>query len=202
MQKEISTIEQVMPKIETPALSTIPMIDGHEYVDLGLSVLWATCNVGASKPEEYGDYFTWGETKPMEICTGECVTFRKMIDDIAGDAQYDAARANWGGGWRMPDMFDIIDLLKHCSYVCTNQNGVVGHLFTSKVNGNRLFFPAAGCGGCANNYSAGSFGYYWTSTGGDDMESLMLRMYTFGTQEIRPDFWERCEGYSIRPVID
>ena len=98
--------------------------NGHEWVDLGLSVKWATCNIGADNPEDYGDYFAWGETETKsEYTDANCKTIKKqsffakwfnfgrsdnntnvenLPDDISGNAQYDAARANWGGSWRMP----------------------------------------------------------------------------------------------------
>ena len=77
--------------------------EGHGYVDLGLSVKWATCNVGATSPEDYGHYFAWGERCPKEEYTREnSLTYRKDMSDIAGNPQYDAATANWGGNWRMP----------------------------------------------------------------------------------------------------
>ena len=80
------------------------MHNGHEYVDLGLSVKWATCNVGASSPEDTGYDFAWGETKPKATYTeSNSVTYgNSSIGNIAGDARYDAARANWGGSWRLP----------------------------------------------------------------------------------------------------
>ncbi len=77
--------------------------EGHEYVDLGLSVKWATCNVGATKPEEYGNYYAWGETATKsEYTEDNSLTYGKQMRDISGNAQYDAATANWGGTWRMP----------------------------------------------------------------------------------------------------
>ena len=87
--------------------------NGHEYVDLGLSVMWATCNVGANSPEECGGYYAWGETKTKNVYSFEnSKTYDKKIADFSGDAQYDAATANWGGLWRMPTKAEADELLR------------------------------------------------------------------------------------------
>ena len=118
--------------------------DGHEYVDLGLSVKWATCNVGASKPEEYGDYFAWGETSTKEEYTEEnSLTYGKKMSDIAGNAQYDAARANWGGSWRMPTEYEWQELIDKCKWEWGKVTGVKVNKVTGP-NGNSIFLPAAG----------------------------------------------------------
>ena len=91
--------------------------NGHEYVDIGLpsGLKWATCNVGASSPEDYGDYFAWGETSPKAEYTWEnSVTYGEQMSDISGNAQYDAATANWGGSWRMPTKEQMEELVEHC----------------------------------------------------------------------------------------
>ena len=88
--------------------------NGHEWVDLGLSVKWATCNVGASRPEQYGNYYAWGETTTKsEYTRDNSKTMYKNLGDISGNAQYDAARANWGGSWRMPRKAEFDELRKH-----------------------------------------------------------------------------------------
>ncbi len=92
------------------------IIDGHECVDMGLSVKWATCNVGASIPEEVGDYFAWGEVLPKEKYSNEnSITYGDpTIGNIAGNAQYDAATANWGGSWRIPTEEELRELKNKC----------------------------------------------------------------------------------------
>ena len=93
--------------------------DGHEYVDLGLpsGLKWATCNVGASKPEDFGNYYAWGETSPKDEYTEDnCSTYEKQINDISGNAQYDAARANWGGKWRLPTKSEMQELRYKCTW--------------------------------------------------------------------------------------
>ncbi len=129
--------------------------DTHEYVDLGLpsGTLWATCNVGANSPEEYGDYFAWGETQPKDVYNWS--TYQYYEDD--------AATANWGDDWRIPAKEEWQELLDNTTNKWTTQNGVNGRLFTGS-NGNSLFLPAAGFRwDDALNY-AGSYGYYWSSS--------------------------------------
>ena len=93
-------------------VTVAPIINGHEYVDLGLSVKWATCNIGAETPWDYGDYFAWGETEPKDdYSSGNCLTYGIELPDISGDPEYDAARAGWGGTWRMPTGTEMDELI-------------------------------------------------------------------------------------------
>ena len=139
--------------------------EGHGYVDLGLSVKWATCNVGASKPEDYGNYYAWGETTTKSSYTEEnSKTYGKQMNDIKGNSQYDAARANWGGTWRLPTQEELEELNNKCTWKWTTQNGVKGFKLTSKTNGNSIFFPAAGYCQGTKIYNIGGYGYYWSST--------------------------------------
>ena len=138
--------------------------NGYEWVDLGLSVMWATCNVGAKKPEEYGDYFAWGEVEPKteyswetyKWCEGDENTllkycwysslgyhdFRDMKSIL--DAADDAAIRNWGGRWRMPTYGELIELLNYCTWTWASQNGVNGYKIKSNINDNSIFIPASG----------------------------------------------------------
>ena len=187
--------------------------EGHGYVDLGLSVKWATCNVGASQPEDYGDYFAWGETETKsEYTEGNSATYGLSISELqsqgyidgAGNLnpQYDAARAKWGGTWRMPTKAEMQELIDKCTWTWTTQNGVNGYNVKGP-NGNSIFLPAAGCRNGSSLNFAGSGGYYWSSTpygygfdgnaygldfysGGQDMDSGYLRYY----------------GLSVRPVVE
>ena len=153
-------------------------INGREYVDLDLpsGTLWATCNVGASEPEEYGYYFAWGETKPKSTYDWSTYfdkdnngsTFKKYYKD-GGLTELqpadDAATANWGSGWRMPSS-DQIKELCNSSYTTsewTQLNGVYGRKVTSKSNGNSIFLPAAGHRWYDELTNAGSYGIYWSS---------------------------------------
>ena len=137
-------------------------IAGYYYVDLGLpsGVKWATCNVGASSPEDYGDYFAWGETSPKAEYTWEnSVTFGEQMSDISGNAQYDAATANWGGSWRMPTNDEMQELIDHCEWEWTEVNGVNGSRVIGP-NGSCIFLPAAGARGGSSLYNDGDHGYY------------------------------------------
>ena len=161
--------------------------NGYEYVDLGLSVKWATCNVGASKPEEYGDYFAWGEVAPKETydwstykyCNGSSTTLTKYctnsdfgtfgtIDNkTVLEAADDAARANWGSSWRMPTDAELTELREQCTWTWTTQNGVYGYKVTSKKSGyanKSIFLPAADFRDGSSLDGAGSYGYYWSSS--------------------------------------
>ena len=156
--------------------------DDHEWVDLGLpsGTLWATCNVGANSPEEFGDYFAWGETEPKENynwttykwCNGSGTTLKKYctksnygtVDDKTElDLEDDAAYVNWGPSWRMPSKAQLDELDNCCTWTWTTMNGVNGRLVTGP-NGNTLFLPATGChyGGKLTN--VGVHGYYWSYT--------------------------------------
>lgn len=119
---------------------------GREWVDLGLpsGVKWATCNVGASSPEEYGNYYAWSETNTSsEYVEGNCSTYSKSMGDISGDAQYDVARKYWGGSWRMPTKTEMQELEKNCSWTWTTLNDIKGCKVTGP-NGNSIFLPATG----------------------------------------------------------
>ena len=151
-----------------------------EAIDLGLSVKWATCNVGASTPEEYGDYFAWGETQPKgkydwsiyKYCNGtENILTKYSTRSSYGnvdnktilDLEDDAAYVNWGGIWRMPTTAEQQELINNCTWNWTTQNGVNGYKVTGP-NGNSIFLPAAGYMEYSGPSAVGSFGGYWSSS--------------------------------------
>ena len=178
-------------------------IQVHEYVDLGLSVKWATCNVGADNPEDYGHYFAWGETSPKEEYTEEnCSTYEKEMSDISGNAEYDAATANWGDRWRMPTKAEQQELLNSCTWTWIRQNGVNGYNVKGP-NGNSIFLPAAGVRDGSSLNFAGSGGYYWSSTPygyGYDCNACSLDFYSDG-QDVDSGYL-RYVGQSVRPVVE
>ena len=149
----------------------------NEYVDLGLSVKWATCNIGANKPEDYGLYFAWGETTgyTAEQVNSGVREFSSSVYNsgpaasISADLtlEQDAAHVNLGGNWRMPTKAEYQELIDNCKVVWTNNyngTGIKGRIFTSKINSNSVFFPAAGiCDDSSVNY-VGSWGYYWSAS--------------------------------------
>lgn len=176
-------------------------VNGHEYVDLGLSVKWATCNVGADSPEDYGDYFAWGETSTKSSYTGDnSKTYGKQMSDIKGNSQYDAARANWGGTWRLPTKAELEELENKCTWTWTTQNGVNGCKVTGP-NGNSIFLPVAGFREGTSLYYAGEIGYYWSSTP-DESDSAYAYDLDFGgcSQDVGWD--SRNVGRSVRPVLE
>ncbi len=179
----------------------VNMINGHEYVDLGLSVKWATCNVGAEKPSDYGDYFAWGETSPKsEYTEANSVTYKKNMGDIAGDSRYDAARANWGGSWRLPTKAEIEELVNKCETRWTTYNGSEGRLVTGS-NGNSIFLPAAGwCRGSSRGY-VGELGSYWSSSPDESYTEYAYRLYFYDGNFSR--YWSsRYGGPTVRPVSE
>ena len=188
------------PKPQTPATGTHA---GHEWVDLGLSVKWATCNVGASSPTGYGNYYAWGETSPKnDYSSSTCKTWERSMSDIRGNSSYDAARANWGGSWRLPTKSEYDELVNNCTRQWTTQNGVKGMRFTSKKNGNSVFFPAAGWRDGASAYGAGEGGYYWSSTpyGGSTQRAYGLYFDSGGSAST--DWGNRYYGHTVRPVLE
>ena len=151
--------------------------NGHGFVDLGLpsGTLWATCNVGATSPEQPGLYFAFGETigfTAEQVEKGErkfdsaSYTASSISDNLT--LEQDVAHIHMGGNWRIPSERQFKELIDNCDVVWRfnyNRTGVAGRVFTSKVNGNSVFFPVAG-------YCSGSFvidnnteGYYWSATG-------------------------------------
>ena len=209
--------------------------NGHAYVDLGLSVNWATCNIGADKPEDYGDYFAWGEIESKEnfnvfsYCHyGEFETRKKynkiedagIVDDKTElDPCDDVAAMKWGGGWRMPTLKEIEELIletkadRHSNF---RDTGITGSIMLSKKNGHAIFFPAAGykvdylsrehqVNTKSSLKSKNSKGYYWTSTLSYDPEiptSGSAECFTYGYFFRNPWFIERFAGLSVRPVLD
>lgn len=150
-----------------------PIVITHPYVDLGLpsGTLWAEYNIGASSPEEYGDYFSYGETTPKEWYSEATYTFDKTLSEGENLAlEDDAAYVNWGEEWRMPTKDEYQELIDNCSYIETKYNNVKGYLFTGP-NGNTIFLPHAGMyyadnqkwliGSAAQYLSSTSYKYSW-----------------------------------------
>jgi hypothetical protein len=176
---------------------------GYEWVDLGLSVKWATCNVGADSPEDYGDHFAWGEVSPKKsYLVSNSLTYGVELGDIAGNPQYDAAAANWGGDWCMPTTEEQEELRNNCTWEWVSLNGVNG-MHVIGPNGNSIFLPAAGYRLGELSYDAGSYGAYWSSTPNNNCEDGTIAAYDFYYySEYCEWYWDdRYYGYSIRPVL-
>lgn len=192
----------------------------HEYVDLGLpsGTLWATCNVGANAPEEYGDYFAWGETAPKEVyswetykwckgshdtmtkyCTQNDFGFNGFTDGKTElDPNDDAATANWGSSARMPSIEQIQELMESCTWKWTTRNGVYGELGTGP-NGNTIFLPAASERHNDSFGTPGHNGYYWSRSSYSKhvQGAYFLFFYQFG---MYCDGDERFLGRTVRAV--
>ncbi len=178
-------------------------INGHEYVDLGLpsGLLWATCNIGANKPEDYGDYYAWGEihTKAKYGYNSDYKKLHKK--EISGNPQYDAARANWKGAWRMPTKDEFQELIDKCKWEWTGQKGITGYKITG-TNGNSIFLPLAGY--CYGEKKPDIFysGCYWSSTvyeGSYSDNINYLSFSSYNSYEVSK-YGNGYTGYSIRPV--
>ena len=189
--------------------------NGHEYVDLGLpsGTLWATCNVGATKPEEYGDYFAWGEVEPKDEynwenykwCDGNRHSINKYIFGKVDNKTIlelcdDVANVNWGGDWRMPTQKEQYELRNFTTWTWIKQNGIKGYKVTSKINGNSIFLPAAGYRYYSELNYAGYSGIYWSSslyTNGSDF----AYDFCFLSSKVYRNINDRYYGRSVRPVL-
>ena len=184
--------------------------NGREYIDLGLSVKWATCNVGATSPEEYGDYYAWGETTTKETYNyGNCLTYGLSYSSLQSQgyidsegnltAQYDAARTNWGGTWRMPTYDELNELNTQCTWEWINTNDFKGYKVTGP-NGNSIFLPAARSRYGSSLNFAGSDGVYLSSTPNDDNSCAYGLYFSSGGHGM--GYGCRYYGHSVRPVIE
>ena len=190
----------------------------HEWVDLGLpnGTLWATCNIGANSPEEYGDYFAWGETEPKDVyewstykwwngytltkyCTDSSYGYNGFTDGKTElDPEDDAATVNWGENWRMPTLDQQTELIDNCTWAWTTQNGVNGRLVTGP-NGAGLFLPAAGYRWSSSLYYAGSYGGYWSRTLYSGYPGYAYYL-DFNSDDVYWGNYYRIGGFSVRPV--
>ncbi len=187
---------------------------GIYAIDLGLSVKWASCNVGAEKPEEYGDYFAWGEVKPKEYYAWSTYKYCRGSDNMTKyctssswgivdnktvlDPSDDAATVNWGGVWRMPTRAEQDELRKKCKWTWTSQNGVKGYKVIGR-NGNSIFLPAAGYMYEGTLFYAGSGGYYWSSSL-DSVSPGNAYGVRFYSGIVGWDYNGRSYGFTVRPV--
>ena len=191
-----------------------------QAVDLGLpsGIKWASCNIGATTPENYGNYYAWGEVLPKEdyswvtykYANGAYDKLTKYCNDASYgdngftdnktilDPEDDAAHVNWGGNWRMPTDAELTELRENCTWTWTTQNEVYGDLVTSKTNGNSIFLPAAGCRCNVSPHDVGSLGGYWLSSLADYSPDLG-RYLGFGSGNVG---WNnfRGGGRPVRPV--
>ena len=195
--------------------------NGHEYVDLGLpsGLKWATFNVGANSPEEYGYHFAWGEVEPktdyswttykhgtakdqlIKYCSKSSSGKDGFTDSKTMlDPEDDVATVNWGGAWRMPTKAEQDELREKCTWTWTTQNGVGGYKVTGP-NGNSIFLPAAGYMYEGALLYDGSRGDYWSSSLYTDDPYKAYSMY-FNFDSVDWRDYDRNRGRSVRPVCE
>jgi uncharacterized protein (TIGR02145 family) len=179
-----------------------------EMIDLGLpsGIMWASHNVGATKPEQFGNYYAWGETEKKYYfewsnyiySINSTSTCQDIGIDISG-TEYDVAHVKWGGNWCMPNREDIEEMLDNCNNERTTLNGVKGFKFISKINGNSIFLPATG------SYDGeldlvGEVGHYWSST---VLQNRPFNAHVFinnASSSYRAHA-NRYRGLNVRPIV-
>ena len=184
--------------------------EGHEWVDLGLpsGLKWATCNVGASSPAQDGNYYAWGETSPKtEYDANNCASYGEFWGDINGDPNRDAARANWGGRWRMPTKAEFEELVSSCDAALDlvrdgDSPYTWAVTFTSRKNGKSVVFPLSGFCEDVDTSMVLSAAYYWSSTPYENNTEDAYNMFCHKHCGIDVSEMSRYCGCSIRPVLD
>ena len=208
----------------TEALPNNGFENNHEWVELGLSVKWATCNVGANSPEKYGDYYAWGEIKEKYSYEWETYKFGYYYTYPDGTSKYyytkydhlsletlvesdDVASVEWGGNWHIPSESNWKELLEKCTWEWTTQNGVNGYKITSTIKdftSNSIFLPAAGRRMLDSLVCAGEEGAYWSNLLADYDSYYSGPEYAYAVY-FRSDYirWkeeQRIVGVTVRPV--
>ena len=194
----------------------------HTYVDLGLSVKWATCNIGANKPEDHGDYFSWGETENkrnnnwetykysesspktlLKYCSNPDCAWHELVDSISIlEPDDDVAHVLWGANWHIPTRAQIDELITNCTWTKTTHNGVEGYKVTGKKTGytdRSIFLPATGEYNDGKLFNSRTHGYYWSKECGTvtSETAYTLEIYVKGySREIQP----RYKSFAVRPV--
>ena len=203
----------------------------YEFVDLGLpsGTKWASCNVGAEKPEDFGLYFAWGETEGYSGITAEkgfywgdykyssgqtsstSTSFKGVtkynnkstsgtVDNLTVLEQVDDAAYVSDNTCRMPTKTDLEELTANTTSTWETLNGVYGRRFTSKTNGNSIFVPAAGYCGNGSVGNVGSYGYLWSSSLYESYSRIAWYL-DFNSGSVNVDYYNRCNGFSVRAVL-
>lgn len=192
--KVFSTKERVLP-------------DGA--VEMGLSVAWASCNIGASTPEGFGDYYAWGETETKanyswstyKFGHSSSGPFSKYNGTGTLDLEDDVAHVKLGGTWRMPTDEEWVELINNCSFAVKYQNGnAIGWKLTSKKTGNSIFFPFSGYSANGYVYDVDIYGHYWSSTRFNERKAAWAVI--MGSNRLDREGHDRCSGRTVRPVCD
>lgn len=177
----------------------------HDYVDLGLSVKWATCNVGATSPSDFGNYYAWAEIEPKANYSENTYVYHNdegmyyVFDNDIEGTEDDAAHVAWKGSWRLPTKEEWEELSSKCNWKWLNKDGHYGYLVTSS-NGNSIFLPAAG-GYVGSKLSYTDMGLYWSSKQMDDFVSGAYGFHFNSSGKGWGDGSFRWQGHSIRPVL-
>ena len=212
---QVSTIKEVIWENPEEPIHPEPGSETHEYVDLGLpsGILWATCNVGAAKPEDYGGYYAWGETEEKNYYSWDTYKWCDNSSELSiskyctksnngtvdgltilepGD---DVAHVKWGGSWRMPTLEEWDELIQYCTSKEETLNGVKGTKFTGKRNGNSIFLPYAGYREDDQCQKSSKAGLYWSSLLYNSQQAYDCSFY-------RPltSWTVRYYGLTVRPV--
>ncbi len=188
---------------EEKNFTTVSLINGHEWVDLGLpsGLKWATSNVEHNYPATYSNFYAWGETTTKaSYDQSNSVTYNQEISDFSGNATYDAARANWGSTWRMPTKTEMEELKNNCTWTWTTQSGINGMRVTGP-NGNSIFLPAMGKFDGSSQFGTTGYGYYWSSTP-DESDTYGAYYLYFDSGRHTVYCLDRYYGYTVRPVSD
>ena len=195
------------PAITAVVAKIVDYFPENVNVDLGLSVMWATCNVGANTPEEYGDYYAWGEVETKESYEPNNYKFvnggSAVNDKNTLDIENDVAHKEWGGKWRMPSREEFDELIQNCTWTWTTQKGVNGFLVTSNKPGytdHSIFLPAAGLRSLSELRLSGNIGFYWTTTPSEHFaESACFLYITPGFKSLYESA-ARNQAHTVRPV--
>lgn len=224
ISKGISTITATANDgsgVYASCIVTVYRFDIPDAVDLNLpsGVKWASFNIGASEPEEYGLYYAWGETETKreynwstyKWCSGSEESLTKynyqkrygIVDNKSVlEAEDDVACVKLGGNWRMPTHDEWTELLENCTWVWTTQNGISGRLVTSKNNNKSIFLPAAGSRSDTGLIGAGSYGNYWSSSRRSDVPSCAWSVFFNTSDLLNCNYYTRRFGLSVRPVTE
>lgn len=200
--------EDLIESIDFSEKTPEPTLFSGDAVDLGLSVMWASCNLGANSPSEAGGYYAWGETSEKSTYKKEnyayynssTTQYTNIGTHISG-TEYDAAYVNLGKGWRMPSYDQFRELETKCTWEWVSMNGVLGYTVTGK-NGNSIFLPTGGYKSSSGSVvKKNEYGSYWSDLVNNDMSANYFNMSS-STHTVANLFTEsKCNGLTIRPII-
>lgn len=225
---DVNSVVQIEPNSNCIINETLNS-DTKSGVDMGVSVKWASCNIGAHSITDPGNFFAWGETSIKDDYSWDnykyCISYNKLDDihediklskyyyswnsqtgdnKITLDASDDAARALWGSKWRIPTAKEFQELRDNCMWTLAVVNNVELYKATSKINGNSIYFPYTGYWSGLHYYPTAYImqGCYWTSVNYANVSSFQAEAFIIRDSSIKTDFRQKCNGFAIRPVMD